>query len=208
MSREEALKTWLPIIKQGVSDMSLCAEALDMAIKALEQESCEDVPDINDGNIYECSCGYGWDQSKVVRHHFCPNCGRAVDNLIKTELNRVKTELEPCEDAVSRQEVIEAIDAKAWEFCDYLIRNGRNDQQIPVSHFADNLRECVGEGLPSVTPQPKVGRWIMSDDGLYRPICNNCGAHPWKGYIPTVEEATEAFKYCPNCGAKMQEVEE
>ena len=63
------------------------------------------------------------------------------------------------------------------------------------------------KNLPSVTPQPKMGRWIMSDDGLYRPICNNCGAHPWKGYIPTVEEATEVFKYCPNCGAKMPEVE-
>lgn len=51
-------------------------EAKDMAIKALE--NC-DVPDINDGNIYECPCGYGWDKSKVVRHHFCPNCGRAVN---------------------------------------------------------------------------------------------------------------------------------
>lgn len=61
--------------------------------------------------------------------------------------------------------------------------------------------------LPPVLPMPKMGKWIMSDDGLYRPICNNCGAHPWKGYIPTVEEATEAYKYCPTCGAKMQEVE-
>lgn len=61
--------------------------------------------------------------------------------------------------------------------------------------------------LPSVSPQSKIGRWIMSDDGLYRPICNNCGAHPWKGYIPTVEEVTEAFKYCPHCGCAMQEVE-
>ena len=54
----------------------------------------------------------------------------------------------------------------------------------------------------------KTGHWIMSDDGLYRPICNNCGAHPWKGYIPTVEEATEMFKYCPNCGTKMFEPQE
>jgi hypothetical protein len=45
---------------------------------AEEQKPCEDAPDINAGNIYECSCGYGWDKTKVVRHHFCPNCGRAV----------------------------------------------------------------------------------------------------------------------------------
>ena len=45
-------------------------------LKVLEQKPCEDVSDINDENMYECSCGYGWDKSKVVRHHFCPNCGR------------------------------------------------------------------------------------------------------------------------------------
>ena len=53
--------------------------------KYIEQEPCEDVPDINNGNIYKCSCGYGWDKSKVVRHYFCPNCGRTVDNSIKTD---------------------------------------------------------------------------------------------------------------------------
>lgn len=63
-----------------------------------DQEPCENVPDINDGNIYECPCGYGWNKSKVVRHHFCPNCGRAVDGSIKTEQ-------EPCEDCISREAV-------------------------------------------------------------------------------------------------------
>lgn len=48
---------------------------------SLEQEPCEDVSDINDGNIYECPCGYGWDKNKVVRHHFCPNCGRKVQEV-------------------------------------------------------------------------------------------------------------------------------
>lgn len=55
-------------------------------IKDLEQQPCEDVPDINDGNIYKCSCGYGWDKNKVVRHHFCPNCGRAVENMSDIEM--------------------------------------------------------------------------------------------------------------------------
>ena len=64
-------------------------------------------------------------------------------------------EQELCEDAISRQAVLDAIDAKAWEFCDYLIRNGRNDEQKPVSHFADNLRECVREELPPVNPLSK-----------------------------------------------------
>ena len=103
--------------------------------------------------------------------------------------NSIKTELEPCEDAISRQAVDDAI-------YDYSRSCDVNYAQI--MEFIDKL--------PPVTPQPKMGRWIMSDDGLYRPICNNCGAHPWKGYIPTVEEATDVFKYCPNCGAKMSEI--
>ena len=55
--------------------------------------------------------------------------------------------------------------------------------------------------LEEKVAEPKMGHWIMSEDGLYRPICNKCDAHPWKGYIPTVDEATETFKYCPNCGS-------
>lgn len=39
MTREEAIKTWLPIILEGVKNMPKLEEALNMAIKALEQES-------------------------------------------------------------------------------------------------------------------------------------------------------------------------
>ena len=87
----------------------------------------------------------------------------------------------PCDDAISREAVIKILEK----------------YNLEMSKIAEELNE-----LPSVTQ--KSGKWIMSDDGLYRPICNKCGAHPWKGYIPTVEEATEVFKYCPNCGAKME----
>ena len=76
---------------------------------------------------------------------------KSRDDFIKL----CKEEQEPCEDAISRQAVLDAIDVKAWEFCDYLISKNRNDEQKPVSHFADNLRECVREELPSVTPQQK-----------------------------------------------------
>lgn len=29
---------------------------------------------------YLCACGYGWNRNRVIRHHFCPNCGKAVTN--------------------------------------------------------------------------------------------------------------------------------
>lgn len=38
MTREEALKLWLPIMDMGTENMPECKEALQMAIKALEQE--------------------------------------------------------------------------------------------------------------------------------------------------------------------------
>jgi len=38
MTREEALKTWLPVISMGVDNMPELKDALEMAIKALKQE--------------------------------------------------------------------------------------------------------------------------------------------------------------------------
>ena len=138
------------------------------------------------------------------------NCNSLSDlrqKLIDGE--EVKTaRYEPCENAISRQAVLDAIDVKAWEFCDYLISKNRNDEQKPVSHFADNLRECVREELPSVKPQPKTGHWI--DEGIYADgqsyhafMCSECEWH----YIGNKSELVD-FKYCPFCRAKMQESEE
>ena len=104
-------------------------EAKNMAIKALEQ----DVPGINAGDIYECPCGYGWDKSKVVRHHFCPNCGRAVDS----SYNSIKPELKPCEDAISRQDAIKKVSE---------ILKG------VFVEYEDIAQKAMGL-LPSVTPQ-------------------------------------------------------
>lgn len=47
-------------------------EGLPPVTPVEKQEPCENP------HIYECPCGYGWDKNKVVRHHFCPNCGRKV----------------------------------------------------------------------------------------------------------------------------------
>ena len=104
---------------------------------------------------------------------------------------------EPCEDAISRQAVLDAIDVKAWEFCDYLISKNRNDEQKPVSHFADNLRECVREELPSVKQQePKTGHWILTDDDFV--YCSECE----DSYYPRPIDAS--WCYCPHCGARME----
>ena len=93
-------------------------------------------------------------------------------------------------DLIDRQSVLNAFD--------YWVKS----PMIGYTNGLVRLREMFEE-LPPVNPEQKIGHWIMSEDGLCRPICDKCGAHPWKGYIPTTKEATEVFKYCPNCGAKM-----
>lgn len=114
------------------------------------------------------------------------------------------TPLSESEDCVSRQAVLEAIDAKAWEFCDYLISEGRNDEQKPVSHFADNLRECISEDLPPVTPAEKVGQWEQFGNFWEDKFkCSECGKEQPK--ILCGERIIGHWSdYCPYCGAEMQ----
>lgn len=89
---------------------------------------------------------------------------------------------QPCEDAISRQAVLdEAFEADTKEY-------GRI--------------EVVGvdaiNSLTPVTPQPKTGKWInpttmqcMKEQVFY--YCSVCGNY------------ADANKYCPNCGSRMMQ---
>ena len=59
---------------------------------------------------------------------------------------------------------------------------------------------------PTIEAKPlKHGRWI-NDKGLYKcSVCNNFIITGWD--IP-IEQMNKTMKYCNNCGAKMDEVEE
>lgn len=141
--------------------------ALDMAIKALEQEP--------------------------VYYPPCIDCHKKQDE-IRCAYDKLK-EQEPCEDCISRQAVLDAIMANCvWE----------NEYNLTSSR----IKKAV-ESLPPVTPQPKIGRWVLSG-GYWR--CSECkekallkldtSKGSCKEYMPIKSN------YCPNCGAKMREVEE
>ena len=89
-------------------------------------------------------------------------------------------EQEPCEDAISRQEVLDLI-------ADYDLSMGQVVRGIHT--------------LPSVTSQPRKGHWIttrtLMHDGEY--YCDKC-----KNDSPN----NEKWDYCPYCGAKMMERED
>jgi hypothetical protein len=66
------------------------------------------------------------------------------------------------------------------------------------------LAEALGMAIKALEQEPKTGHWIMTNDyftGAYTSLdyvkCSCCRA-----------DSLEEGNFCPNCGAKMEEVEE
>ena len=220
MTKEEARKTLLEISyalgNMGVEYLSeKDGEKMREAIQVLEQHprDCKTCKHSDKGNCagteecHECMWSSKYEQQpsdneeiiRVSKGAVKARQGRFViydTEWLKEHFNTTEAKLygQPCEDCISRQETIDA---------------------IKKIHPVDTEYDCtlydkidvmyVLEDLPSVTPQPKIGRWI--DEGFYAEghsehayRCSECDEH----YIGYVGE----FNFCPNCGAKMQEVRE
>ena len=93
-------------------------------------------------------------------------------------------EQEPCEDAISRQAVLDKKELVELE-------DGQSFYCIDPEQV---------ETLQLVTPQPKIGHWINGD--CKGGNCSVCGE-----YYAFYPESGD-FNYCPNCGAKMDEQQE
>ena len=86
-------------------------------------------------------------------------------------------EKEPCEDCISRQEAINC---------------------ATLNEFRYKIVEDI-KTLPSVTPKEKTGKWIKT--GLIDKVaCSNCKSQLWD----ITRDEVLKYKYCPNCGAKME----
>ena len=106
-------------------------------------------------------------------------------------------EQEPCDDAISREKTMQIV--RKWF-----------DRDAAPSDLKDEI-----ESLPPVTPAEKVGHWIppQCDDGMSDPIyyqvrCSECGFDLDPQTFGEELKKYGADRFCPNCGAKMQEVEE
>ena len=103
---------------------------------------------------------------------------------------------EPCEDAISRQAVIENQKLIYKEYC-------------KTDHEKALMEELarINQDLPPATPKQKMGRWIIKDGKeqgydiagvktwYIQIMCDKCG------FIKTaIEGHTGQYKYCPNCG--------
>lgn len=98
-------------------------------------------------------------------------------------------EQEPCEDAVSREQVLLALTGKNL--------STKNTEEL-ISLFNKRIK-----ALPPVTPTRKKGKWIEERDD-YGNItgwhCSNC--YEDSGFTTTCK-----WDFCPNCGAEMESEE-
>lgn len=107
---------------------------------------------------------------------------------------------EPCEDAISRQTVVDAM------------QNNHRDsgRDINGNYVEGNYNEKLYDviiSLPPVKPQQKIGHWIYdytSADGHKTYHCSKCGCY----LKPKHSEPLNSFKWCSLCGARMIEPQE
>ena len=99
------------------------------------------------------------------------------------------------DDLINRQAALDAFDGAKVdeEYC--------NEYDIGYNDGIDFAVSKISV-LPSAQPEQKVGEWI--DDGQYG---DNFPHHAWRcsgcGEC-VIEIDTPWFKFCPNCGAKME----
>jgi len=104
---------------------------------------------------------------------------------------------DPCEDAISRQAAINAVDA--------LYLDGESAQGFTADANGDcligkNKAIEILDELPSVQLEPKTGHWraVYQGDEIIDYRCTECE------FGNTFGRNTYRMNYCPNCGAKMK----
>lgn len=112
------------------------------------------------------------------------------------------------DDLISRQAAIEAIrnlypDIPKINVCNSLNRWYEKNKQYIECEDAINK-------LPSVQPERKKGKWIITDRDIINRVwhcnCSECGEDPQR-FISGTEDwwINKLPNFCPNCGADMKE---
>jgi len=177
---------------------------LDEAIKHAEEVAEEKENEVQD-----------LEYSKLDWKHEANQCSKCAEEHRQLagwliELKEYK-EQEPCEDVISRQAMIEVLNKMDRYVADELTLCN-TERKFPRNEvfIVDDVYEEIAEQLPSVTPQPKIGEWLEKEVNSDKAIeewqsarCSVCDKYHTTPYMYYFDN----YKFCPNCGAKM-EVEE
>lgn len=141
------------------------------------------------------TCGY--EEGSIYCKEHCPHEAKIEQELTEFEeidfmqehkKIPVTLDLISCDDAISRQAVLDLVNAD-WKY--------------------EGLEEPINS-IPPVTPQQKTGHWrIIEWENPYEVsyICSKCGRSIIFPAEATKEELLTLFPYC-HCGAKMIEPQE
>lgn len=192
MTREDAILHMVlrrEELKHSVGDLDEDIKAFDMAIEALEQEPCEMTAEEYRQRMIQAFHNAGTDELIAVCVLPTAKEFEYLEWLLKNHYKK-----EPCEDAISRQAVLDAM-------CDASIPIVYKGKPSFVVYYVRVITD-----LPSVSTK-KTGRWIMpvQDDGMSDPIyyqvrCSECGfdldPQTWHQEL----HQYGADRYCPKCG--------
>jgi len=205
MTREEALVQLRigPGINEDVSEEY--NEAVDIAIKALEQQPSENEQII-----------------KVSKGVLKARTGRFViydAEWLKENFNTTEAKIygQPSEDCISRKAAIDALWKALYEYEDKTENQFLESKELDAADwfqrriFVQNMSDIDRQtilNLPSVTPQPKTGYEPKTGHWIYFTAVNT-GEIIWSECSKCGNEergCAQRMKYCPECGIKMQEV--
>ena len=100
-------------------------------------------------------------------------------------------EIEPCEDAISREEVRRVLGNEVFELMKIHTTNSEDNPKADAMAHGVNWSLNTLMELPSVTPTKK-GKWIHIDN-MNNATCSICGI-----------KAHASYNFCPICGADMR----
>lgn len=158
--------------------------------------------------IYQGNGAYGLSEEYCILgldQEPCDKYIKEIDHLRKyiSKLETQIVEQEPCDNAISRQAMLDGIEE--LKKSPWATDKRGNGFEYLITEALDVVAELCVKQAPPVKQEPKTGHWIYTDYHTW--CCSECGGNPHRGtgFVPNKDGMKMRWKYCNLCGAKMIE---